>query len=105
MTAGSCEIVGIHRHDRLVALVEGSGEAVSIRRAETELAGPAKHLDPTELRGGPLGECCSAVGAVVVDHQHVGIGHRLAHGAQEPDDVLGLVEGRQHDDGTHGLRA
>ena len=78
---------------------------MAVGGAEPLLARSVQHLDAPELRGGLLGQRRRAVGTVVVDDQDVGLGYRLTNGAQEPDDVLRLVVGRQHDDGTHGLRA
>jgi hypothetical protein len=97
--------VGVHRDDRLVTLVERGGEPVSIGRAEALLAAPVQDLDAAQFGRCLLGERGRSVGAVVVDDQHIGVGRGLAHRVQEPHDVLRLVVGRQHDDGTHGQRA
>jgi hypothetical protein len=74
-------------------------------RAEALFARPEQHFDPAQFGGDLLGQSRCAVRTVVVDDQHVGFRNRLTDGAQKPDDVLRLVVGRQHDDGTHGLRA
>ncbi len=96
--------VGIHRHDRLVSVGEGDGEAVAVRGPEALLAGTMEHRDPAELAGHALGELAGSVRAVVVDDQDGGGGARIPQGPQHPHDVLRLFVGGEHDDATHGRR-
>ena len=81
--------------------VEAAGDADrvagAVRAAEPELAGPAQHLDPAELGAERFGLLGGAVGAVVVDDEDVGVGHRLADTAHEQLDVLGFLVGRDGD--------
>ena len=90
--------VDVHRHDDVVALVEGDGEALPVGAAEALLAGPAKSLIWPELGGRLLDELGGAVGAVVVDDQDVGVGDARRGQPTGGGDVLALVVGRQHDD-------
>ena len=69
--------VDVHRHDDVVAVVEGVLETGPVGAAEALLARPAQHRDLPQL-GAELGDhVASAVRAVVVDDEHVGIGDRL----------------------------
>ena len=86
--------VGIHRDDRLVALVERGGEPVAIRRAEPRLPARSSTLMRPSSAATPSASVAGAIGAVVVDDQHIGLGRCGANGAQEADDVLRLVVGR-----------
>ena len=90
--------VDVHRHDHVVALVEGDGEAVAVGAAEALLAGAPQQLDLAQLGRRLLDDRRRAVGAVVVDDQHVGVGQRLAHPGEQRRHVLALVVRRQHDD-------
>ena len=90
--------VDVHRDDDVVALVEGDGEAVAVGAAEALLARTPQQLDLAELGRRLLDERGRAVGAVVVDDEHVGVGQRPAHGGEQHRHVLALVVRRQHDD-------
>ncbi len=56
-------------------------EAVAVGAAEPELAGAVQDLDLAQVGGPPFGQIAGAVGAVVVDDEHVGVGHRRARTA------------------------
>ncbi len=63
--------VGVHLHQRLVALGQAELEALPVGAAEPGLGRPAQHLDAAQLVGQGLGQIGRAVGAVVVDHEDV----------------------------------
>ena len=93
--------VDVHRDDDVVALVEGDGEALPVRRAEPALAGADDELDLPEVGRRGLDQLRSAIRAVVVDHQHVGSRNRVANGAEQAAHVVSLVVRRQDDHRAH----
>ena len=104
-TRGIVGEVDVHRHDDVVALVEGDGEALAVGAAETLLARPAQQLDLTVVGRHLLDQGGGAVRAVVVDDEDVGVGDGRAHGPQERGHVLPLVVRRQDDDRARHRRA
>jgi len=99
--------VDVHRHDDLVALVEGVGEAGPVRAAEALLAGAPQELDLPQVGGDLLDGVPGPVGTVVVDDEDIGGRRTGPNGRQQRPDVLPLVVGRDHDDRArhHGRRA
>ena len=102
MTAGSCEKSLSIDTMIVVALVEGDRESVTVGGTEARLATAVQHLDVAEVGRRPFGERPGAVGAVVVDHQHVRLGGRRADRREEVDDVVRLVVGGNDDHCAHG---
>ena len=96
--------VGVHRdHDvvgAVAAATEHLVESGAIGATQSGLGLALQHLDTAQLAVQFAGEIGGSVRAVVVHHQHVGIGHR-PHGAQERLDVVTLVVGGQDDHGMH----
>ena len=93
--------VGVDLHEQLVAAVDADREAGAVRVAETDLLGPPEHVDAPELGAGLLGEIGGAVGAVVVDDEHVGVRRGRAQALEELLDVLRLEVRRRHDEHPH----
>ena len=93
--------ISVDLDDDVVAAVEGDREAGTDGLADPDLAGPAQHLDLSELRGDFVDEVRGAVGAVVINDQDVGGWCGAARTVEELHDVLRLLVGRSHDERTH----
>src|SRR2546421_332799 len=95
---GGVGAVGVHLHDRLVPVLAGPREAGHVRRAQALLTGPVQDVDLLVGGGQLVGDRTGAVRAVVVGHQDVDLGDRLAYPADDDPDVLGLVvRGNHHE--------
>ena len=81
--------------------IEGPSEPGAIGAPETLLRRSIEHGHAPLSGAHRTRELGGAVGAVVVDDEQVGIGD-VAQGRDERTDVLAFVEGREHDDGSHG---
>jgi len=56
-----------------------------------------QHVDARIGGGEPVGELTGAVGRAVIDHEHLGLGHRGVQPGDHPAQGLHLVVGRHHD--------
>ena len=96
---GLVRAVGVHLDEDVVPVGQGVVERGEVRRPQALLAGPVQ--DPYLLVGRRqgVGEPAGAVGAVVVGHEDVGLGHGRADPPDDALDVLPLVVRRHdHDD-------
>ncbi len=93
--------VGIHRHHHVVPSVEHPGESLAICASETGLAGPVQHGHSPDLGSDRFGDRAGSVGAVVVDHEHIGRRRSVTYRSEEQLDVLGLVVRREHHHAAH----
>jgi hypothetical protein len=93
--------VGVHLADQVVAPGDPPAHAVAVGDADPGLGRAVQHVHPAELGPDALGDGSGAVGAVVVDHEDVGVGDGRPRAAQELLDVADLVVGRRHDEDAH----
>src|SRR4051794_27930911 len=97
--------VGVHLHESVVLVVrEAPAEAGPIGHSQALLGRPVQHVDRGVGFGQPIGDPAGAVRRIVVDDENVGVGRTSAQLAHEPLDVLGLIEGRDDDQGRHRRR-
>ena len=95
--------VGVHLDHHVVAPGEPDPEPGAVRGAEARLAPAPQHLDAAEVDVELLGAVGGAVGAAVVDDEHVGVGKRGACALEHVLDVLDLVvRGYQHENAHRG---
>ena len=75
--------VAVHLDEDVVAVGQPLAEAGPVRRAEARPWPAVQHLDLAELGADLLGQLAGAVRAVVVGHEDVDLGQRLADPTQE----------------------
>jgi hypothetical protein len=93
---GGVRSVGVHLDDELVVALQRAGEPGQVGGAEPVLARPVQHAD-ARVRGGHLvGQLAGAVGARVVDDEHLGVGYGGVQTRQHRPEVLPLLVRRDH---------
>jgi hypothetical protein len=92
--------VGIHLRDDAVPMAGSPLEPRSVRRAEASFAGSRQQMDATtELRVGTH-DTARPVRTVVIHHQDIRV-HGSDNAIDDARDRVGLVVGRNDDDGPH----
>jgi hypothetical protein len=93
--------VAIHRQQQLGAALESVAEAREVRAAEPLLARAAQQVQARLAAGRLLDPVAGAVGAGVVDDEHLEAGVGREHGPRDRQHRLGLVVGRQDHERAH----
>jgi hypothetical protein len=70
--------------------------AHDVRGAQSGLLGAVHHVDAVVCGGHLVGQLAGAIGAAVVDHQHVHVGQCRVQSLDDLSDVVPLVVGRDH---------
>src|SRR5204863_8553749 len=95
--------IGVHLEHRLVVALERPPKARHVRGSEAQFSRAVHHVHPWVGRGELVGERAGSVRGVVVHDQNVSRKILGEDPAQELDQVLPLVVGRNDDERFHSL--
>jgi hypothetical protein len=93
--------VGVHGDEHVGAVGQRPREAGAVGVTEAGLGLASQHRDAAEVGVDLLGQFGGAVGAVVVDHEHVGVGCGGAHAPQHRVDIRRFVVRGDEDERAH----